>query len=578
MWAFPLFCLILSEYMNVAGGRFWSFVFNIVVIYTIFGVILLLSNRAWVAGTVLGALSLAFGWVNYLKIAAHGDPLFPLDFAMLRNAGEISAFSDGMVSIVPWFFWFSLVIIVFWVAVFFYFKIRLNFGLRFRVVIASSVISVVTLLFVTSGMAGVMRAMGMDTNPTQDQHINYAQNGFIGGFMVNLMGMGMQTPNNYSQEAINAIISDFSTTKTTNEPFDIIIVLSESFFDVRILDGVQFYPNPLPNFDRVRGLPNAYSGLVYTNALTGGTIRPEFEVLTSLTTDFLPAGALPFGMMNRPITTNVSHLRDLGYRTIGLHPFTNRIYSRYHAYPLMGFDNFFAIEQLEKKFNFEIDGNFISDESFFPVIEHFLGDYDEPSFIFAITIQNHQPFTPVDNRDIIINVASDTLSRGTLDAVKSYAQGLYATDKMLGMLVDLVDNRERPTVLLFFGDHLPNLGGNLAAFTESGIIDTMGLNTPEMRGIMYSTPFVIYSNRELDGGVFEQNTDNHISTYYLMPVITYKTGLARTAHQNLLLDIFPFVPFYNERLLLPVNDDNQRLSHILQMMTYDRLAGNGYSE
>ena len=32
------------------------------------------------------------------------------------------------------------------------------------------------------------------------------------------------------------------------------------------------------------------------------------------------------------------------------------------------------------------------------------------------------------------------------------------------------DNRDRDTILVWFGDHLPTLGGNMAAYRQSGMI------------------------------------------------------------------------------------------------------------
>jgi len=279
------------------------------------------------------------------------------------------------------------------------------------------------------------------------------------------------------------------------------------------------------------------------------------------------------------MATHVSNYRDAGYRTIALHPFTERFYMRHIAYPLLGFDEFLGYERLIERFDLEYAwGGKVSDISFFEAMRYYLDAAivdNVPIFMFAITMQNHQPFPPMPDEDIHIRVTSDMLSESVFNTVTTFTHGLADADIMLGMLVDYIDNRDRPTVMLFFGDHLPNLGGQLAAFTQTGLLTPGQLHLPEYRMIMYSTPFIIYSNRELTPIL--PNLDNHISTYYLLPIVAYQTGFHRTPYMNLLLDYFQRVPFHNARLNLPETDDNRSLANTMRLITYDRLIGRNYS-
>ena len=582
---FALFCLFVMEYMNFNG---WledllhflqrhplSALFSSLAILVIFGFLLLLCKKAVIAAGILGAISLVFAYVNYMKVLANGDHFFPRDIAMIGNAGELTYFIAGA-SAPRWYF-LGIAVITLWVVALWFFKAELPLGWKVRLPSAAVILLAVLLLFGAPRRAErVLGVFDMSFFDAALQSSNYQANGFLGAFLINTMSMRVERPAGYSEAAIRDLLDGFEATPQTGEDFDVIVVLSESFFDVRILDAA-FSENPLPNFDRVRESDRAVSGMIYTTAVGGGTIRPEFEILTGLTTDFLPSGAIPYEMLRRPMPTHVSNYRDAGYVTIALHPYNERFYSRNTAYPLLGFDEFWGRTALEEQFPLEYRGLFISDESMLEPIKYFLNVTDDPTFMFVITMQNHQPFPRLSPEEIEIQVTSNSLSPEVLDNVTSFTRGLHDSDRFLGTLVDYIDTRERPTVLLFWGDHLPNLGANHAAFAESGLIDPDNMFTTEVRHVLFSTPFLIYANRDLDRGVFDSHMDNRISTYYLLSALAVMTDFHRTPYMNLLLDHHSRVPVYNGRLIMEDTPEILSLMHTLRLMTYDRLVGHLYA-
>jgi len=579
--------MLVMEYMNfgsLSNVMEWrrnfplSALFGVIVVMFIFALLLLSCRKAVIACSILGLISAIFGYINFTKVATNGDNFFPRDFAMAGNAGDLMSFISGDV---PGFFLVWVGVFVVWVAALGLFNIEIPVNWKIRVPIATlAVILAVVTLSSSRRVESVLNRFSMVIYNAAMQSSSYAANGFVGAFTINTLNMGIVRPEDYSRETILGLLEGFEYTPASKEYFDVIIVLSESFFDVRTLPSVYFSENPLPNFDEVIARPNAFSGLVYTTALTGGTVRPEFDILTGLTTDYLPSGSVPYEFLRRPMATYVSNYRDAGYRTIALHPFTERFYLRHIAYPLIGFDEFLGYEQLSQRFDLEYTlGGKVSDISFFEAMRYYLDAAavdGVPIFMFAITMQNHQPFPRMSEGDIRIRVTSNALTESVRNTVQSYAHGLADADAMLGMLVDYIDNRDRPTVMLFFGDHLPNLGGGLAAHLQTGLLTPGQLHLPQYRKIMYSTPFVIYSNRELVPIL--PNTGNHISTYHLLSIIAYQTGFRRTPYMNLLLDYFWRVPFHNARLNMPETDDTRSLSNTMRLITYDRLIGQNYSQ
>ena len=356
-----------------------------------------------------------------------------------------------------------------------------------------------------------------------------------------------------------------------------VVVLSESFFDARILNGVTFSKNPLPNYDRLRKSPRCYSGDLITTAIGGGTVRPEFSMITGMTVDYVPSVPTPYRYVTNPVPTYVSNYQQAGYHTVAMHPYNKQFYSRDQAYPYLGFDEFWGQDEIAGTIYAEYKRGFVTDESTFRAIQHCMDTSDKPTFLFAITMQNHQPFDGIDPSLIQIEVSSDRLSQPALTALTTYTQGLYDADKMLGDLTRWIDRRERPTVLVFFGDHMPTLGSNYLTYHESGLFDTRdGLTGEELR-TMYSTPFLVYSNRKLDAGLFEQNRDNVISDYNLLNSLAISTGMARTPYMELLRHFHAVTPFYNVRLGIERTDGIAPYARAMDYITYDRIFGENYT-
>ena len=117
------------------------------------------------------------------------------------------------------------------------------------------------------------------------QNSNYEQNGLLGAFTINLLSGGIARPAGYYPGMGAEILARY----------------------------------PMENFDRIAAEPGVSSGKFYTTGFGGGTARPEFELLTGLTTDGLPGGAVPYQYIKSDFPCHVRDLKEEGYRCIGLH-------------------------------------------------------------------------------------------------------------------------------------------------------------------------------------------------------------------------------------------------------------------
>lgn len=578
---FPLYCCLILEYYN--AGRldelfaFWRqhtlhAVFGLLVCYILFVLLLLLLGRADLTCGIMGGITILLSFINYMKLALNGDYFFPKDILMAGEAGSLLSFlSGGLPKYMP----LAILLLVLWCVLLASLNLRLPLRRTVRLFWAASALSL-SILFCSSSVrvTGLLEQFEILNEFTMLQSVNYVENGFIGAFVLNLNNMNLQQPKGYSEEYIEELLDSYGPTPSSKEAFDVILVLSESFCDLREMPGLTFSRNPLPRYDELRQRSNCYSGSLYTNAIGGGTVRPEFEILTGLSTEVLPSGATPYEYVDSPLEGYVSNYKDAGYRAVAMHPYDPNFYTRNSAYPCLGFDSFYSHDELYAIQALEYSSRgFPTDASLETHIERLLDEAEQPTFLFAITMENHQPFSPMSEEDIILTVSSDRLSRENLEAVTTYVQGLYAADRMLGSLADYIDSRERPTVLIFFGDHKPTLGANFAAYDESGFFPAVNNNQFDNRSKMYTTPFLIYANRELDPGLFSQNTGNELSTYYLLDAAALCTGFQRTPYMNLLLDCFQKAPFYNERLAMEMTPELQEAVCAIHGVTYDRLHG-----
>ena len=585
---YPLPCLVLMDYMNYSGQvdqllSFWdkhpgSALFAALVLYVLYALLALLFGRLWPPAILLGLGSVICAYVNYTKVALNGDNFYPQDLGMLSQAGDLTSFLSGDQP--PWF-WPGAGLLLVLVLLLFAARTRLPFPPFARWSAAALLILVVNLSISTpQRVQDLLGRFGMSAFDSALQSSNYSANGFVGAFTLNLLNLDVHPPAGYSEETIQALLEDDPAVPADPDmpDFDVVVVLSESFFDPRILPGIAFSQNPLSNYDRLLEDPNCQSGMLYTTAVGGGTVRPEFAILTGLTTDYLPNVTTPYWYVNQAVASYVSNYKQAGYTTVALHPYDKKFYSRASAYPLLGFDAFYGQDEIGQLAEITWKRNYITDHTTAQAIQALADSARDPIFLFAITMENHQPYAALAPEEISISVEAPALSQESLTALTTYTQGLYDADQMLGELADWVDGRERPTVLVFFGDHLPTLGANHLAYNESGFVNTTDGFTQEELAKLYSTPFLIYSNRELDTGLLPSRSGNQISDYNLLNTVARSTGMARTPYMELLARFFQAAPYYNIRLELPETEAVAPFTRAMELVTYDRLLGEGWSE
>ncbi len=258
------------------------------------------------------------------------------------------------------------------------------------------------------------------------------------------------------------------TTTPTDLP-DIIVLQSESFFDAARLRGLE----PAQVAPRLREL-NARSahGDLWVPTYGGGTIRTEFEVLTGIGLRYFPQSQYPyFNLVTPPPPSLASLLAARGYRTVAVHPNEATFWNRAATFKSLGFTAF----DDESAFpDAPREGFYISDDALVGHILKRLEGSSAPTFIFAISMENHGPYDEspgIDehHRDSApVPAGMPPVAAGRL---RDYLYHLDNADRTLGRLADALVQRNRRSLLLFYGDHLPALPEvyKSAGFDDGGV-------------------------------------------------------------------------------------------------------------
>ena len=439
------------------------------------GVLLALSRRALLSfGLAFMVEGLIYG-VNRLKVANLGTPLLPDDFRMigqLRKGGM--HLLAGYLPHSPWPYLAMLLALVLVVMAW-----RLESPLfarrtRGKRRLASGVFAVglISMLAGLSAWGKIYNGRVLWLEPWSAS-VTTNHSGLISSLMLFHLqyGGGHRHPDRAAAtqligQSTPALLQTMQQAAPVGELPDIVVVQSESLFDPTIMRGYE-NSNFTPNLARLAA--HGISGKLHVPTFGGGTIRTEFEVLTGLSLRYFDNLQFPYlQMSHKSLPSLVRTLGAHGYRTLALHGNDPSFWNRSTAFKAIGFDRF--VSQSGFPANAPNDGKYMADSAMTDEIMAQLKDSGPPQFIFAISIEAHGPYDvePVHTaeRDAI-PVPDGITGRDKLE-LQTYLYHLKHADAELGRLVALLAQRQRPSLVLFYGDHLPALSNS---YHTTGFVD-----------------------------------------------------------------------------------------------------------
>ena len=151
-------------------------------------------------------------------------------------------------------------------------------------------------------------------------------------------------PEGYSLEKVENINIEENEQQRVNQTPDVILILNETFYDLKMITDIETDHEYMSG---IKSLDNSVHGYAVVPLPGGGTNCSEYEFLTSNSLQLMP-GVTPFNVLDlKNANTVVSHMKNLGYRTLGAHGSGALSYSRNRAYPDIGFDRIYFMEDFE---------------------------------------------------------------------------------------------------------------------------------------------------------------------------------------------------------------------------------------
>ncbi|WP_151734731.1 LTA synthase family protein ['Paenibacillus yunnanensis' Narsing Rao et al. 2020] len=551
----------ISEY-------YWLFLAGALCLFLLLLCSSVILPNLYTGPAVTGFLLIAVAAAAYKKQGTTGEPLFPWDLLMLRNAPEMLRITQGMISPLM----LAAAVLLIGVLVWLIRKlptIQVRMTLRLAVLLAGlfGIAGFVDMVSAQSPLTATMKYENLFWN----QKVNYSRNGFVFAFTGNLRQNLLEEPEGYSREAIAVIADKYAAetgeTRSGLQP-NILFMMDEAFFDPVRMSAYQYSEDPLP-FIRQAAEDNP-SGYLLSPEFGGNTANVEFEALTGLSMYFLNDGAIPYQQRIVKMDTLpsiVSILKARGYTAQALHPYDRTFYNRNRVYPTLGFDEFTSEEDMPDAERLTPNA-YISDRAAVAEAVGKLRSASGPAFVHLVTMQNHFPFTKGQNGPNTVSVTG--VPEKNRDELETYAQITKLTDEALVFLQQELQTIQRPTIAVFWGDHLPAL--------SDGIYTAADWNgNPRLK---HETTLLILANFELG----EQQLGT-LSPVFLGPEVFRLTGQDMPPFYRMLTEVRSELPGLSKSVLLgksgeelrELNAHQQALLNDYLLVEYDLLEGGQYA-
>lgn len=496
-----------------------AFLINCLLVFVMSTFIWLISRKLPLAIILPAALSVAFSLANYFKLTIRGEPVYPGD---LLFPGEVTNIVGATKLIVPnSVIIFGLIMLAIFIVSFFIKAPRLRRKKRL-------LYSILILVFMTLSFplyfanTGIQTTLGIQ-DAIWNQRYNYQKNGFYNAFLMQTKYLIVDKPTGYSKQTAEKILAKGGNSKLIANTPNVIVIMTESFWDPTRLPNVKYDVDPIAAFKQVQ--KESIYGDLLVEPFGGNTANTEFEVLTGFSMNALPGGVAYQQYVKHQLPSLASLLKAQGYTTEAIHPYEPWFWNRKAVYPMLGIDKFLTRDSFldsGKK------GNYISDQS---VGDKIIGEYEssrsgnQPFFAHVVTMQNHGWYNTNRYGDQQqVHASSDDLSADAISELNTYAQGVKDASENIARLTQYFKTVQQPTYIVFFGDHLPTLGGNYSDYRATGYVSKGELSNDDQYKL-HTTPFLIWSNASTTG----QDVGT-INANYLTPLMLKSAGITMNSY------------------------------------------------
>lgn len=489
--------------------------------------------------------------INTLRYTYTYEPVKFSDFVYSSNATEIfsivkDSIAETLWNLVPVF---SCLAVILTFLIYLVHKFNFKFKKNTRIITGSSTLIILIILFAPiQAIKKFMLTYIYDIYSTNDYEHNssnmqyYSEDSLFGGMYLELLQSRISKPENYNIDELKKILKNTpNETENIWEKSNIIVTFSESFFDVDLLkDDVKFNIPVTSNFNKLKDKG------IFVNMISpsygGISANVEFEFLTGYSLNYFGKGYTPFMQLynSNSYSDRLSLIKELnnnGYYTKVV--FGKDFFKSEKVYERLGIDKY---EQ--KDIKSEYKGYYTSDEYLISEAIDALENKkpDEKLFYMNCTIESHMPFIIEKYKNYDVQATSSTLTKSQTEVIQSYAQSCYNADKELGRLYDYIQTFDEPTIIIFYGDHLPYLTDTE---TKKDLINSLSYFNTDNNLLnsyrKYNTQALVLANFDLG-----ENTDmSYLSPDMLLTTVVNKMGLDLSSYYRWLYSTKDSLPCTN---------------------------------
>ena len=456
-----------------------------------------LFRTVFFGAAITNFLVCALSIANRIKIEVRDEPVFPRDFALLKEVGQAMnsytiSYPVAAIAVVV-----GITALLVTLGVFIGgqpFPLARLRGWLGRLLGCAASIAVLAGLIVTVYASNDLYNSFRVSNAYYIPSV-FNELGFPYCFCHQFTTYPVDRPEGFSRSEAEAWESAPSTAGQGKD-VHVVMVMNEAFSDLTDSPAFDYgeEDDPLSNLHALEADPHALSGHLVVPGFAGGTANTEFDVLTGIQTNALSASTTSsFRVVNRNLESLFRVFDADGYATSFFHPGDDWFYNRENVYRWLGAERTLFADEMEAV---EYKGRWVTDDYMSDLITNELDSAvsaGELLFHYTTTIQNHMSYTADKYGDgyefppvpLTISVSDEVETM-----LRVYTEGVRDADAMLGRLVDTFSAQEEPVVLVYFGDHLPYLGDNQLGYQALGL--TQEADWDALRS--YETPYVIWAN------------------------------------------------------------------------------------
>ena len=528
-------------------------VLNLLLCGIVYLILLMISNRFWVATPIYLALAIIIAVVEHFKITIRYEAVIPSDLSFLKSdAGNLMSF---MPSGAQWTILGAVAGFLVLLGLCLYLnRIDARHGRMFRAAdhrtgLANAAARIL-LVIIPAGFFGMyaMQAgtvgswanalnvtMG-DQSSMWDSVYDAQRNGPVVSFLRQLNPKVMEKPEGYSEATMKQVAKRYAKAaesinakRSANlNDSTVVYVLSESFSDPSRVPGLKVNKDSMPNIRKIK--ENTTSGYMLSSGYGGGTANLEYMGLTGMSmANFDSSLSSPYQQLvpGQHWTPTINQLWGAPKNSIGVHPYESSMYSRAINYKKFGFSHFYTLTGPDIISHQDKLGSspYVSDEAAYKSTLEELKKTKSNQFIQLITMQNHMPYHDwyPNNEFTAQSTTGTALGKTEQESIQTYQKGAAITDQETEKFLKQLDKIDKPITVVFYGDHLPGIYSTASEDSNNSLA-------------LHLTDYFIWSNKASSSQGNKAENSAYTSPNFFM---------AQTAeHMN--AKVSPFIAFLTQ--------------------------------